>query len=744
VVVVLPDLEAAAPLIDAVFGNAPKPLAIPYTITGRRASECNPCAQALLAVLAVAVSRFTATSVFELLQLPLVARRFGIADADLASIHRWIRDSGIRWGIDARHRGELGLPAIGEYSFSDGLDRLFLGYALPASVTEPVNGRLAAGAAEGSDALALGSFGVFARELERLRGDIAQPRSADEWRDTLHAVIDDFMAPQGEEIDDARQTLLGIEALHANMRGGSIARPLHIDVVRVALKAELDDPSRGGVPSGAVTFAAMSSLRNLPYRIVCMLGLDDGVFPSATTPAEFDLMPCAPRRGDRQRRADERNLFLDLVLAARDRVLVAYTGRSVRDNAPLPPSVVVAELIDYCAAAIDAAPGSPESLARARRRFAVEHPLQPFSPAYFEPDADPRRASFNDEYAAALSQRSGVPPPPAGASAQAPPVIEALGDDVDPDDIDVREPQQPFFAEPLPAAGPEYRELTLATLTRFFRNPCQHLLVERLGIRLADIHDELEDDEPFVADWSARDALAERVLPRMLAGESLPALLRSVGAGLDYPPGRLGAVERERELERLDGFARRLAPALAPPRLAPIGATLEFTLAGETWRLTGGFGDVAANGRVLYRYGDTQATDYLCGWIEHLFLNALNVAAIAARTAWHSRNGVYALRPVGDARARLAALLALYRDGLHAPLHFYARAAWAYATGGSSLTKAAAAWQSTRFYRYGEDRHPAYRLALRGTANPLDADFEQCATTVYAPLIAHIDDARLG
>ena len=123
-----------------------------------------------------------------------------------------------------------------------------------------------------------------------------------------------------------------------------------------ACSALLDDPTRGGVPGGAVTFAAMASLRNLPYRVVCAIGLNDGAFPSTQRPNEFDLMARDPRRGDRQRRIDERNVFLDLLLAARERLYLSYTGRSVRDNAPLPPSVLVAELLDYCAAAIDEAP----------------------------------------------------------------------------------------------------------------------------------------------------------------------------------------------------------------------------------------------------------------------------------------------------------------------------------------------------------------------------------------------------
>ena len=367
ILIVTPDLEAAAPLIDAVFGNAPPSRAIPWTITGRPASAQNSCARALLSILAVATSRFQASAVFELLQQPVIARRFAIDAADLTAIHTWIGESGIRWGIDARHRGELGLPAVDRHSFADGLDRLFLGYALPDDATAPLNGRLPAGGAEGSGALALGSFRAFVRALERLHDELARPKAPDDWRQALLRVVDGFIAPEGDEVDDARETVAAIGALCDDMAQGGLRAPLPIDVVRPALQAQLDDPARGGMPGGAVTFAAMASLRNLPYRFVCALGMNDGAFPTTPRESEFDLMAQAPRAGDRQRRTDERNLFLDLLLAARERFYLSCTGRSIRDNAPLPPSVLISELLDHCALATDRAPHSRESLEAAAR-----------------------------------------------------------------------------------------------------------------------------------------------------------------------------------------------------------------------------------------------------------------------------------------------------------------------------------------------------------------------------------------
>ena len=742
ILVVMPDLEEAAPLVDAVFGNVPPARAIPYTITGRPASASNPCATALLAVLAVAASRFQASAVFELLQQPIIARRFGIGGAERDAIHGWMRAAGIRWGIDGAQREELGLPPVRRHSFSDGLDRLFLGYALPAAAAAPLNGRLAAGNPEGSEALALGSFSEFVRRLTHLHDALRQQKTPGEWRQTLQDAIDSFILPLGDEIDDLRETTAGIHEFHDNMAHGGMSGPVSADVVQAALRALLDDPTRGGIPSGAVTFSAMTSLRHLPYRFICVLGLNDGIFPSAMRPNEFDLMALAPRRGDRQRRSDDRNVFLDLLLAARDRLYLSYTGRSVRDNSLLPPSVLVAELLDYLAAASAEAAVSPATLNAARQRLVVEHPLQPFSLAYFEPDADPRRRSFNDEYCAALRQRWAAPSaplPPGSATA----VAEHPADDDDADDDKARDPQDKFFRAPLADAAAEYRDVTLDQLCRFLGNPCRYLLKERLGIALPKGDEELQDDEPFISDWPARDALAQRVLPRLLNGESITAVREFARAGTEYPGGRLGDLELERELQRLGDFARQLARALGEPQRDPWSAALEFTIDGQPWRLGGGFGDLRDSGRIRYRYDDARPRDYLDGWIEHLFLNALPPAGVATQTVWHSRDGWYRLPPVADAQPLLAALLALYREGLRRPLHFFPKSAWSYVVNGESLAKADSTWRSSRFNAFGEDRDAAYRLALRGQDDPLDAEFERCAAAVFAPLLRIIDDDRL-
>jgi len=730
VLVVTPDLDAAAPLIDAIFGTAPNERRLPYALCGTARSSLDLPARCLLALLGLAASRCSASEVFALLQQPLVARRFGLDDEALAQAHDWLHEAGYHWALDAAQRARFDVPATARHTLDDALQRLFLGYALPASHHQPFDGRLGAGDAEGSRALALGALWRYAVALQRASVSLQQPRAPEAWAAALSALLDEFFAPVDDELDDLRELRQTIRQLADDMRAGAAAEALPLPVVLSALQQRLDDAGGGGAAGGSINFAAMSSLRGLPFAVVCAIGLNDGAFPTARRPLEFDLMARHPRRGDRQRRSDERGLMLDLLLAARRSLYLSHAGRSVRDNAPLPPSVLVAELLDLLVPAIAGDPASPASLAAARRRLVVEHPLQAFAMQAFDVDGDPRLRSHNRELAEALRGSLAVPM----AAAQGP-----MPSDEDEEDEAVDETQTPFFRASLPPPGPEWRQVALQQLQEFFRNPCRALLRRRLGLELAREADELQDDEPFLADARAGRALAQRLLPLLLDGAApatLPALAR---AGTELPEGALGEAQLQQQLQALQDFAARLREALAEATLPPQTLALDVELQGECWQLHAAFADLRASGLLRWRFGSAHAGDYLDAWLQHLALCAAAPAGVALRTRWYHADGEFGFSPCADAAARLAELLALYRRGLSEPLHFYPRTAWQYLDHG--LAAAHRAWRASEHNRFADEADPAYRLALRGVAEPLDAEFEALAAAVLGPLREHLQEA---
>lgn len=738
VVVVTPDLDNAAPLIEAVFGTAPPARRIPYRITGLGQTRVNPVARALDTALSLAASRMPASGMFELLQQAPVAQRFRLDGADLAQVHDWLNAAGVRWGLDAAHRKRLGLPETGRHSLAEGLHRLYLAHAWGDDDASVFAGRVGAGNPEGGGALALGRLWRYAQILGALHEACSARHDPDRWRDVLLDILHGLVPASAEWADDLRTVRAAVHELHANMVAAGMSSELPLEIVHAALAALLDDPARGGVPSGVVTFSALSSLRNLPYRIVCAVGLDDGAFPGSDRADEFDLMVQHPARGDRQRRHDERNLFLDLVLSARDCLHLSCSGRSIRDNSEKPPSVLVDELLDVAARACATDPRDPTAVAAARVRLSVHHPLQGFSVVYFTTEAgkDARLCSHNAEYCEALRTRL--------LHAREPEVLPRIGgrqegvDDADGDDADGA--GAPFFAVPLPAPGEEWRSCSVDRLVRFFRNPSRYLLSERLGVRLPEGDEELLDDEPFIPDFDGRRHLAERLLPALLGGTDDADLRILAAAGGEYPGGALGERLLERELGVMRAYADGLRGAFAVEVLDAHATELAFDIGGERWLLQAGFGDLRPGGLVRHRYDDMRAGDYLSAWIAHLVLCASAPLGVALRTQWHARDGVRRFRPCDTAHARLAELVALYRDGLRTPLPFFAKTAWAWASNGQSRARAEQKWRGGDRREFGERNDPAIRLAFRGLADPLDETFFELAMQLTVPLLEHVEE----
>jgi exodeoxyribonuclease V gamma subunit len=763
ILVVVPDLEAAAPVIDSVFGTAPPALALPFTITGRAQSTVNPAARALLDALGLAVSRGTASAVFGLLQQPVVAQRVGLDDEGLARVHGWLLDAGVHWAFDGAQRQGLGLGDDARHTWADGLDRLFLGHALPASAP-PFDGRLPAGEPEGSAALALGALWAFLQAIDALRRQTARPLQAQDWPPLLTALIDSLLDADTAGADALADLRAAIQGLADTWAGSTPTLPLALDVVRQALTQALDDPARGGVPTGRITFSALPSLRSLPYRMVCVLGLNDGAFPGANRPAEFDLIAQHPRPGDRQRRQDERNLFLDLLLAARERLYVSHTGRSVRDNSHLPPSVLVSELLDVLVPAIDA------PRADVLAHLVVHHPLQAFDVRGFQPASDIRLRSFHGEYAAALAggqaaaraQVRAAPVSDAGAGdalaaadagdtqdAPADAAAADTGEDQS-DEPDTETPTAAFFTQPLPAPAPA--PLSLVQLQRFFRHPARALL-QRLGVTLRQPDETLSDDEPFLADFPARQDLADRLLPALLQAAEHGAtfddttLAALAQAGTQLPGGPVGRQVIDAELPLLRAHAQALAEAGRAPLLPPHGASLPFTVTidggSQPWPLDITLTGLRADGLLLHRYDEPRAGDHLQAWLAHLALCACAPAGVAGRTRWLGRGARFGFRTVDDPLPLLQQLLDLWAQGQRQPLPFFPKTAWAWMAGNRSLSAARGAWAASARRPFAEQADPAHRLVWRGLPDPLDgglADFEAVSATVLEPLFAHLDD----
>lgn len=711
ILVATPDLETALPLIDAVFGGANK---LPYTITGHKALYSNPVARILLQMLDLAAPpcRLPATQVFALLQEPIVAHSLRLDEAALEHLHQALRQAGVHWGLDAQGRQAAGLPPDHRHTWRDALGRLLLGYAMPPQPSSSFAGIIPAGNLGGSRAHSLGGLWLLLERLEKLGTELAQAHTANEWQTIWRSLLETWLQEHlntPEEQQALQTVLITLDALGEAMAEGSHNHAIAFPAARIALEQALESQAQGGTPSGSITFTALSSLRQLPYRLVCLIGLNDGAFPKPEHPLEFDLIHLEARAGDRQRRQEDRNLFLDLILATRENLYLSYTGRSQKDDSLLPPSILVAELLEFLCRAT----GAPEA------RFLLQHPLQPFSPLYFaEPRPDSRLISYNTQYARILEQKQRTLP-------QASPWSE------DETEHSPSTTQPGFFTAPLEPV--ETQSISLGQLHTFFRHPAQALLKSRMNITLPIVNTELEDEEPLILEGLTRHQLANRLLEPTLRNPDPQQLTDLARAGPELPSGHLGEALLQNELHPLALFAQNLKTRLPDLEENPLPIDLHIS----PLRLQGQLAHWGSQGLLRYRCARATERDYLGAWLDHLCLNALAPEGLHLHTTHIARNTVFHFRPVADPKALLKTLLELYLQGQEYPLPFYPKTAWALKTKGISQAKQT--WQGNQNMA-GEATDPWWSQALRGQEAPLGEAFTQCTAQILDPLLEHLSE----
>lgn len=708
IVVLTPDIERYAPYIAAVFAPREGQPSIPFSLADRSHRAELPVLESFLSLLNLPQSRFAAEEVMGWLEQPAIATRMGIQDEDLPLLRDWLRSASIRWGRDSQHRAELGLPAEQAYSWQQGLDRLLLGFALPpqlAGEAAPLLGELwPLDALEGARSQLLGALSNFIALLARWNQRLSRPHSLSEWADVLIELIDAFF--DEEQAGEALVTLAAAcNALREQAQAADIQRPLELALVRQRMVAALDQGSASsGFLTGAVTFCTMVPMRSLPFRWVCLLGLDDGALPRRTPAAGFDLIARHPRRGDRARRLDDRYLLLEVILSARSGLYLSHVGRDPRTNAELPPSVLVSELLDVLDLTAVQADGAPVSEA-----LRIVHSLQPFAPSNFA-----KGGGFAAHWHSAAQVLAEPPQSPEPTFAEA-----AVND-------------SPLLLEP-------------AQLTACMKQPSRYLLEQCLGVRLAEAEQSLPGDEPFSVERDQLYALRQLALDAAQKGWDETTEYRMAMAAGRLPMGALGQNAWGQLRSPIQAFAPQLAAQLPTDEAQPLWIDHRY----GNLQLRGWLDGVTEQGLFSYRLRSLKEWDLTLFWLRHLMLNL----ARPGQSLMLSPHNNWQLPAMGPSEAQnyLNPWLSAYRQACSGPLALFSKASFSFAKAlckPSSRSKkeplqaardnALLAWQGNEHLQ-GENQDPYNALVFRGR-EALNQDFEQLAEQLCGPVYQLLEE----
>lgn len=723
IVVMAPDISEYTPSIQTVFETA-SDYRLQYSIADQSIKSNAALTQGFLDVLDIVNSRFTSVDIINLLENEPLRKSADIETEDLPLLRDWISRTQIRWAIGPNDKSRLDLPATGANSWEAGLNELLLGFALA-----PQNGQLFNGIAgsdlieSGDSAKLLGKFLDFFRTLETLNADCSKSYTLKDWAVLLQKTLQNLFKPDAATLHEFQALLEIMARLTENGTLAGVTEEIPFEVIKSYLSEKLESTraSRGFL-NGGITFCSLLPMRGIPFKIICLLGMNEGVFPRRSHDLSWDLIRKSPRKGDRLIETEDRYLFLETLLSARDLFYVSYTGQSIQNDSEMHPSVCVEELLDYIDAHItinsnDLGPSSPSSAdtISMRSHITFRHRLHAFNPANF----------------------STLNPLPSFRKSSLAGARKLLAD---------KEVTLPFFREKLPDPQPDLCNITISDLTAFYKNPCKYLLSNRLNIFFPDFDEELKTTEAFDIKGLEKYSLSELLLDECLSDKKTEADLQNYYKALNLlPHGNFGSVTFSDLYSDVRLFSETLSTYTNNNRLDDLQIDYRsfspLTVCGE---LSSIFSDY----QLLYRNATEKPKYLLEAWISHLFLITCKSASYPNKTLLISKDAVTEFGPVSNAQELINDLLATYLRGCKEPLHFFAQSSFNYAElvhvknkdPQDAFKTVYKSWYYDTYSTYDRESDDPYIKCALAAQEPLDKRFVEMASVVYKPLLVN----RLG
>ncbi|OOF44531.1 exodeoxyribonuclease V subunit gamma [Rodentibacter trehalosifermentans] len=530
VVVMVADINQYTPYIQAVFGqkNGDTPL-IPFSISDNKLSESDVLVSCYLALLRLKESTFSAEEILTLLDIPALRERFKISLSDLPLVREWVAEAGIRFGLQKNQEG------INFNSWQAGLERMVLGYAMREE-HGIWRDSLGFDSSYGLKGLLAGNLSRFFTALSHWHRTLQQAHSIEKWQEILTALLTDFFVQSEETHDTLFYIQEKINELAQQLSSLHFDLPLQADVITDVMMTKLEDaPNSLKFLAGKVNFCTLLPMRAVPFKVVCLLGMNEADYPRTQTPNSFDLMQYHHQKGDRVRRDDDRYLFLEALLAARDYCYISYIGRSIIDNQEREPSVLVSQLLDYI----------NQNQEDERRIQIQEHSMMVFNPSNFK-----NSENFDRSFAAKWL-----------------PMVKNSG----------RVGQKEFIS--VMENAEQITEIELDRFIGFVENPVKFFFEKQLGVYFRDTDDRIPDSENFTLSKLDEYALNNALIYKdkeEFEGYFEQATVKGV-----LPRARFGQVTAENVRDTVLEFKDKIAE-LGEPHNASVDFDLTVSWQGKS------------------------------------------------------------------------------------------------------------------------------------------------------------------
>ncbi|TCP89768.1 DNA helicase/exodeoxyribonuclease V gamma subunit [Cricetibacter osteomyelitidis] len=611
IVVMVADIDQYAPYIQAVFGQyqAPKehfkgdPQHIPYSISDSKLTANDVLVEGFLSLLKLKESLFGAEDVLAFLDIPAIRERFAIEADELPRIRSWVAQAGIRFGLEKTQQHH------NYNAWKAGLERMLLGYAMREQ-----NGiwqdNVGFDASYGLKGQLTGSLAEFIEQLYQWQLVLQQNHNIQQWCEQLLSLVDQCFAENSQNTI----TLLKIKESINELREIPFKELIESDVIADVLTAKLSDTQNSlKFLVGRVSFCTLLPMRAIPFKVICLLGMNDGSYPRQQTPNSFDLMHYHRQKGDRFRRDDDRYLFLEALLSAREQLYISYVGKSIINNQKLEPSVLVSQLLTYLT---DNSNATTDDLIH-------NYSMTIFSAKNF----DKNHRSFAKQWL---------------------PVLQ--GTEVKP------------FNQPIPAQSDETNVIDLQRLIEFVQHPVKFFFEKRLGVYFRNEQDLIADSENFTLDGLEKYQIRGELL-KFSDAEWQDYFARLKVKGI-LPRAEFATVYADGLQTDIAVLKTTLADYLVQSAQS-LTLDLPVDIDGRTVHLQGNIGQLYGEltQRIDWRVSNVRDKDRIQSWLYYLALQAHSESEIPP-ALFYDKNGKVTATKTLDKSTALEQLTRYMRDYL--------------------------------------------------------------------------------
>ncbi|ABF14066.1 exodeoxyribonuclease V subunit gamma [Candidatus Palibaumannia cicadellinicola] len=649
IIVMVTDINLYIPAIKAVFGNATTDRYLPFTIYDRTVKHTNPVLSVFLRLLKLPFSRLTIEEVLSLLDTSVLAKHFSISQIDLTILRKWIVESGIRWGLDDDTQRDLMLPTTSQHTWEFGLNRMLLGYAIDSS-NGIWQGILPYDESSGKRAELIGNLAELIMRLRRWRKNLKKPRKLTEWLHCASDMIKDFFVTNvNKEVETALVIILDQwqQILQCGIKA-NYDQPVSIARLYDELNMRLQQKHLNqSFISSNIIFCTIMPTSSIPFKVICLLGMNDGIYPHSILPLNFDLMKQQPRRGDYNRYDEDRYIFLELLLSAQQKLYISFIGYFIQDNTLRSPSILISELTNYITQNFylsgDEQLDEHTCNLHIRKHLWQWHSRMPFAPENFIPGSI--NQSFAKEWllAAKASFRSN-------------------------------NTQNRFFMNKSLATKKQENMLLLANLKKFYQHPVRTWFQQRLDLWLYNEPQDISENEPFIVKGISHYKIKEKILNALIEGKNLDVIYQQVRAAGLLAYGAFGKLYWTKQCSKMIYLVDQIRTYILPEQ-----HTEKIQLNIDNTVLIGWLSKIQCNGLVRWYPHNLSMKHGLQLWIEHLAYCAIGGNGQSRMFGTNSQ-WCFPVLSSDEAKKYLLTLIKGYWQGMSEPLLLLNRSGGAWLT----------------------------------------------------------------